>query len=62
MAHHDVRSAPPRSAGQVLVLFALTITVLLGSAGLAFDIGRFHGAADPRHVSAANPEQEGAKR
>ena len=28
----------------------------------AFDIGRFHGAADPRHVSAANPEQEGAKR
>ena len=28
----------------------------------AFDIGRFHGAADLRHVSAANPEQEGAKR
>jgi len=28
----------------------------------AFDIGRFHGAADPRHASAANPEQEGAKR
>jgi sarcosine oxidase subunit beta len=28
----------------------------------AFDIGRFHGAADPRHASAPNPEQEGAKR
>ena len=28
----------------------------------AFDIGRFHGAADRRHASAANPEQGGAKR
>ena len=28
----------------------------------AFDIGRFHGAADPQHASAANPEQGGAKR
>jgi hypothetical protein len=28
----------------------------------AFDIGRFHGAADQRHASAANPEQGGAKR
>jgi sarcosine oxidase subunit beta len=28
----------------------------------AFDIGRFYGAADRRHTSAANPAQEGAKR
>jgi hypothetical protein len=47
--------------GQVLVIFALTITVLFGAAGLAFDIGRFYSerrflqnAADAAALAAAN--------
>jgi hypothetical protein len=31
-----------RERGQVLVIFALAITVLFGAAGLAFDVGRFY--------------------
>jgi len=54
---------PPdgRSGGQVLVIFALAITVLFGAAGLAFDVGRFYSerrflqnAADAAALSAAN--------
>jgi hypothetical protein len=47
--------------GQVLVIFALSITVLLAAAGLAFDIGRFYSerrflqnAADAAALAAAN--------
>ena len=47
--------------GQVLVVFALTITVLFVAAGLAFDVGRFYGekrflqnAADAAALAAAN--------
>jgi len=50
-----------RSGGQVLVLFALSIVVLLAGAGLAFDIGRFYSerrylqnAADAAVLAAAN--------
>ncbi|HJR71201.1 MAG TPA: pilus assembly protein TadG-related protein [Gammaproteobacteria bacterium] len=50
-----------RDGGQVLVLFALSITVLFGAAGLAFDIGRFYSerrflqnAADAAALAAAN--------
>ena len=31
-----------RETGQVLVIFALALTALMGAAGLAFDIGRFY--------------------
>ena len=31
-----------RNRGQVLVIFALSITVLFAAAGLAFDVGRFY--------------------
>ena len=31
-----------RDAGQVLVIFALSITVLFAAAGIAFDVGRFY--------------------
>ena len=39
-----LRRRPGRenSPGQVLVLFALGITVLFAAAGLAFDVGRFY--------------------
>ena len=54
----DARRASP---GQVLVIFALGITVLFGAAGLAFDVGRFYSerrflqnAADAAALSAAN--------
>jgi hypothetical protein len=47
--------------GQVLVIFALSITVLFAAAGLAFDIGRFYSerrflqnAADAAALAAAN--------
>ena len=47
--------------GQVLVIFALSITVLFGAAGLAFDIGRFYSerrylqnAADAAALAASN--------
>jgi hypothetical protein len=36
------RGARRSDAGQVLVIFAVSITVLFGAAGLAFDIGRFY--------------------
>src|SRR5262245_43451851 len=49
------------SPGQVLVLFALGISVLFGAAGLAFDVGRFYSekrflqnAADAAALAAAN--------
>jgi hypothetical protein len=49
------------SRGQVLVIFALGITVLFGAAGLAFDVGRFYSerrflqnAADAAALAAAN--------
>jgi hypothetical protein len=49
------------NAGQVLVIFALSITVLFAAAGLAFDIGRFYSerrflqnAADAAALAAAN--------
>jgi hypothetical protein len=48
-------------AGQVLVIFAVSITVLFGAAGLAFDIGRFYSerrflqnAADAATLAAAS--------
>jgi hypothetical protein len=54
----DVRRSEP---GQVLVVFALAITVLFAAAGLAFDIGRFYSerrflqnAADAAALAAAN--------
>jgi len=47
--------------GQVLVVFALALTVLLAAAGLAFDVGRFYSerrflqnAADAAALAAAN--------
>jgi len=50
-----------QSPGQVLVLFALAITVLLASAGLAVDVGRFYterrvlqNAADAAALAAVN--------
>ena len=49
------------SPGQVLVLFALGITVLFAAAGMAFDVGRFYSerrflqnAADAAALAAAN--------
>ena len=58
------RSARPdgrTDAGQVLVIFALSITVLFAAAGLAFDMGRFYSerrflqnAADAAALAAAN--------
>ncbi|HET9520584.1 MAG TPA: Tad domain-containing protein [Candidatus Limnocylindrales bacterium] len=51
----------PQDRGQVLVIFALAITVLFGAAGLAFDIGRFYSerrflqnAADAAALAAAS--------
>ncbi len=50
-----------RSDGQVLVVFALAITALLGFTGVAFDVGRFYSerrflqnAADASALAAAN--------
>ncbi|MBA2717856.1 MAG: hypothetical protein H0U52_01245 [Chloroflexi bacterium] len=55
------RGRDRRDAGQVLVIFALAITVLFAAAGLAFDIGRFYAerrflqnAADAAALAAAN--------
>ena len=55
------RGGQRSDTGQVLVIFALTITVLFGAAGLAFDIGRFYSerrflqnAADAAALAAAN--------
>jgi putative Flp pilus-assembly TadE/G-like protein len=58
-----LRRRPGRdsSPGQVLVLFALGITVLFAAAGLAFDVGRFYSerrflqnSADAAALAAAN--------
>lgn len=53
--------------GQVLVVFALAIVVLLAAAGLAFDVGRFYSekrflqnAADAAALAAANALVRGA--
>ncbi len=55
-----------REGGQVLVIFALSITVLFAAAGLAFDIGRFYAerrylqnAADAAALAAANAMIQG---
>ena len=55
-----------REGGQVLVIFALSITVLFAAAGLAFDIGRFYSerrylqnAADAAALAAANAMIQG---
>ena len=64
MAPDGVGTCPRRerpAAGQVLVIFALSITVLFAAAGLAFDVGRFYSerrflqnAADAAALAAAN--------
>lgn len=60
---HRPRRGPDgrHDGGQVLVIFALSITVLFAAAGLAFDIGRFYvekrflqNAADAAALAAAN--------
>jgi hypothetical protein len=55
-----------REGGQVLVIFALSITMLFAAAGLAFDIGRFYAerrylqnAADAAALAAANAMIQG---
>jgi uncharacterized repeat protein (TIGR01451 family) len=55
------RRAAPAERGQVIVVFALALTALLGAAGLAFDVGRFYSekrflqnAADAAALAAAN--------
>ncbi len=55
-----------RDRGQILILFALSIVVLLSFAGLAFDIGRFYSekrflqnAADAAALAAANALSRG---
>jgi hypothetical protein len=55
-----------REGGQVLVIFALSITLLFAAAGLAFDIGRFYAekrylqnAADAAALAAANAMIQG---
>jgi hypothetical protein len=57
----DRRGAQRSETGQVLIIFALSITVIFGAAGLAFDIGRFYSerrflqnAADAAALAAAN--------
>jgi hypothetical protein len=54
------------SQGQVLVIFALSMTALFAAAGLAFDIGRFYAerrflqnAADAAALAAANSKIQG---
>ncbi|HEX2756174.1 MAG TPA: pilus assembly protein TadG-related protein [Candidatus Limnocylindrales bacterium] len=55
-----------REGGQVLVIFALAMTVLFAAAGLAFDIGRFYSerrflqnAADAAALAASNAMIQG---
>jgi hypothetical protein len=57
----DASGQPRHGRGQVLVIFALSITVLFAAAGLAFDVGRFYSerrflqnAADAGALAAAN--------
>ena len=64
--HRRTGRATRRDAGQVLVIFALSITVLFAAAGLAFDIGRFYAerrflqnAADAAALAAANAMIQG---
>ena len=38
---HGRRTPLRRAPGQVLVLFAMSMVVIMAAAGLAFDIGRF---------------------
>jgi Flp pilus assembly protein TadG len=62
LSGHALNASPTRAhRGQVLVIFALAITVLLAAAGLAFDIGRFYSerrfmqnSADAAALAAAN--------
>jgi hypothetical protein len=66
-AIHGRRGADGRrEGGQVLVIFALSITMLFAAAGLAFDIGRFYAerrylqnAADAAALAAANAMIQG---
>ncbi len=58
---HSTRDRRRAEAGQVLVIFALSISVLFAAAGLAFDVGRFYSerrflqnAADAAALAAAN--------
>jgi Flp pilus assembly protein TadG len=60
------RAAARGNAGQVLVIFALSITMLFAAAGLAFDVGRFYAerrflqnAADAAALAAANSKIQG---
>lgn len=57
----SVQRADRSQDGQVIVVFALALTVLLAAAGLAFDVGRFYSerrflqnAADAAALAAAN--------
>ena len=56
-----MRARRDANRGQVLVIFALGVTALLGAAGVAVDIGRFYSehrflqnAADAAALAAAN--------
>ena len=56
-----VRDAGRRQPGQILVLFAMSMVVIMAAAGLAFDIGRFYSekrflqnAADAGALAVAN--------
>ena len=55
------RRGGPRQPGQILVLFAMSMVVIMAAAGLAFDIGRFYSekrflqnAADAGALAVAN--------
>lgn len=61
LGFRDRRCTERGSPGQVLVIFALSITVLFAAAGLAIDVGRFYSerrflqnAADAAALAAAN--------
>ena len=63
---HPARAPRRREHGQVLVIFALSITAIFAAAGLAFDIGRFYAerrflqnAADAAALAAANAMIQG---
>ena len=62
----SVQRAERSQGGQVIVVFALALTVLLAAAGLAFDVGRFYSerrflqnAADAAALAAANSLVQG---
>ena len=59
--HQLMRADRRGEHGQVVVVFALALVVLLGAAGLAFDVGRFYSerrflqnSADAGALAAAN--------